>query len=152
MKFKILFNRKFGFRNIYLTNHALINLVELIKKYLDNDYYVCGVFIKLQKEFGNHDNLLERLEYYGICGLDINWLSSLLKNSKQHVSLHGISSSTNDLQYAFLKSIIYHFVDDTNLIFSSKKSGTIESVINNELKHLVQWIRGNKLSLNETKS
>ena len=45
-----------------------------------------------------------------------------------------------------------HFVDETNLIFSSENIGTIESVINNELRHLVQWLRGNKLSLNETKT
>ena len=45
LKSKILFNRQFGFRNNYLTNHALIDLVVLIKKYLDNDCYVCGVFI-----------------------------------------------------------------------------------------------------------
>ena len=58
----------------------------------------------------------------------------------------------NDLQYAFWKSIIHHFADDINLIFSRKELGTIESVINNELKHLVQWLRGNKLSENETKT
>ena len=45
-----------------------------------------------------------------------------------------------------------HFVDDNNLIFSSENIETIESVINNELRHLVQWLRGNKLSLNETKT
>ena len=57
-----------------------------------------------------------------------------------------------DLQFAFSKSIIHSFADDTNLIFSSKKLGTIESVINNDLKHLVQWLRGNELLLNETKT
>ena len=39
-----------------------------------------------------------------------------------------------------------------NLIFSSKTLGTTESVINNELKHLVQLLRSNKLSLNETRT
>ena len=29
--------------------------------------------------------------------------------------------------------------------------GTTKSIINGELKHLVQWLRGNKLSLNEIK-
>ena len=37
-------------------------------------------------------------------------------------------------------------------MFSSKKLGTIESVINNELKHLVEWLRDSKLSLNGTKT
>ena len=83
----MLFHRQFGFRNSYSTNHALINLVDLNKKYLYSDYYVCGVFINLQITFDivNHDILLEKLEYYGIHELDNNWLSSLLKNRKQYV-------------------------------------------------------------------
>ena len=129
-----------------------MRLADLIKKYLDNDYYVCGVFINIQKAFDtvNHDVLLGKLQYYGIHGLGNNWLSSFLKNSKQYVSLHGVSSSIktvtcnvplgsilgplllflyiNDLQCEFSKLIIQHFADDTNLIFSSKKLGTIESV------------------------
>ena len=36
--------------------------------------------------------------------------------------------------------------------FSAKKLGTIESVISNELKFLVQWLPSNILSLNETKA
>ena len=33
-----LFNRQFGFRNNYSANHAMVNLVDLAKKYLENDY------------------------------------------------------------------------------------------------------------------
>ena len=56
----------------------------------------------------------------------------------------------NDLKCASYKSIIHNFAEDANLIFSSKKLGTIESVVNNGLK--VQWLRVNILSLNETKA
>ena len=58
----------------------------------------------------------------------------------------------NDLQSAFLKSVVHPFADDTNLLFPAKKLGTIKSVINDKLKLLVQWLRSNKLSLNETKT
>ena len=47
--------------------------------------------------------------------------------------------------------IIHHFADDTNL-FPAEKLGTIESVVNHELKLLSQWFQSNKLSLNETKA
>ena len=40
----------------------------------------------------------------------------------------------------------------TLTFISCKKLGTIESVINHELKPLVQWLRSNKLFLNETKT
>ena len=50
---------------------------------------------------------------------------------------------------AFSRSIIHHFANDTNLIFSSKKLRNIEFVIN-ELKHLVQWLKDKMLSLNKT--
>ena len=61
LKFQILFKRRFGFRNDYSRNHALINLADLNLKYLDNAYYFYGVFIDFQKVFNtvNHDILLE---------------------------------------------------------------------------------------------
>ena len=95
MKLTILFNGQSGFRNGYSTNHALINLIDLNEKYLYSDYYLCGVFTNLQIAFDivNHDLLPEKLECYGIRELDNNWLSSLLKNRKHYVSLHGVSSS-----------------------------------------------------------
>ena len=120
----------------------------------------------------SHDIVLEKLEYYVIRGLANNWLSSFLKNRKQYISLNGISSSIktiacsvpqgstldpllfllhiNDLQCVFSRSIIHPLTDDTNLIFSSKKLGTIKSFINNELKHIVHWLKGNKFTLNES--
>ena len=53
---------------------------------------------------------------------------------------------------AFSSGKTFHFADDTAFIFSSKKLSTIETVINHELKHLVEWLNLNKLSLNATKT
>ena len=74
-KFKLLFKRQFGFRNNHSTNHALINLIDKIKCYIDNDFLVCGVFIDLQKAFDtvNHNILLEKVDYYGIRGIPNNY-------------------------------------------------------------------------------
>ena len=36
--------------------HALISLVDLIKKHLDNEYFACGSFIDLQKGFDTVDH------------------------------------------------------------------------------------------------
>ena len=77
------------------TSHVLISLIDLIKKYLDNDYFVCGVFIDLQKAFYtvNPEILLVKLDFYGICGLVNSCLKSFLENRKQYFNLPGHSSS-----------------------------------------------------------
>ena len=61
-------------------------------------------------------------------------------------------------QGLFLESVkplsanIHHFVDEPNLIFPVKKLGTKESIIINELKHLVQCLRDTKFSIDEAKN
>ena len=69
--------------------------IDLINKYFDNDYFVCGVFINLQKAFDtiNHEILLVKLDFYDIRGLANSWLKSFFENRKQYVSLPGQSSS-----------------------------------------------------------
>ena len=39
-KYKLLFKKQFGFRNNHSISHALISLIDLMKKYLDDDYFV----------------------------------------------------------------------------------------------------------------
>ena len=58
----------------------------------------------------------------------------------------------NDLQGAFSKLIVHHSADDTKFLLPAKKLDTIESVINHELKLLIQWLRSNNLSLKKTKT
>ena len=79
-KYKLLFKKQFGFRNNHSRSLALIILIHLFKKCLDNDCFACGVFINLQKSFSavNHDVLFVKLDFYGIRGLDNSWLKSFL--------------------------------------------------------------------------
>ena len=98
-KYKILFKKQFGCRNNYSTIHALISLVDLIKKHLDNDYFVCGISVDLQKGFDtiNHDIPLAKLAHYGIRGLTNSWFSSFLKDRIQCVNLNGHCSITKQV-------------------------------------------------------
>ena len=46
-KYKLINTNQFGFHSNHSIEHALISLIETIKKSLDNDEIVCGVFIDL---------------------------------------------------------------------------------------------------------
>ena len=53
---------------------------------------------------------------------------------------------------ALKESTVYHFDDDTNLLFSHKYPNVIRKTMNKELKLLFDWLCANKLSLNVGKT
>ena len=53
----------------------------------------------------------------------------------------------NDLNSVFDKAITIQFSDDTDLSYASTKLSTTETIMNYELKILIEWLRSNKLSL-----
>ena len=65
---QILCYKQFGFQKYFLTNHAILNLLEIIQKAVDGGQIACGIFIDLEKAFDSvsHDILLEKLDHYGI--------------------------------------------------------------------------------------
>ena len=175
-KNNMIYKRQFGFRTKYSTNDALVNLIETIKKLIDDGNFVCNIFIDLQKAFDtvNHEILLEKLNFYGIRGVANNWLRTFLCDRHQFVYINGYRSSLqllkcgvpqgstlgpllfllyiNDLNLAFNHIVTNHFADDTCLMFSSNNLNSLEKVVNNELKLLVEWLECNKLSLNVSKT
>ena len=44
------------------------------------------------------------------------------------------------------------FADDTNLFYSHKNIKSLFDMMNKELKHISEWFRPNKLSLNASKT
>ena len=65
-KHKLLNTNQLSFRPKHSKEHAIISLVETIKKYLDDGEMLRRVFIDLQKAFdtGNHEILFEKLKHY----------------------------------------------------------------------------------------
>ena len=173
---EIIYKLQFGFRKQYSTNHALLGIVEQIRNALDKKMFTCGVFIDLEKAFDtvNHQILLAKLEHYGIRGVANKWLSSYLSDRYQKVSLNGIYSSKlpitcgvpqgsilgpllfliyiNDMHTAMEFSTIYHFADDTNLLYSCKSPNVLRKRLNKDLALLYDWLCANRLSLNAGKT
>ena len=58
----------------------------------------------------------------------------------------------NDLNQAITFCNINHSADDTNLLCLSNSIKKLSKLINAELKHLVNWLNANKISLNVKKT
>ena len=63
---QILYYEQFGFRKGFSTNHAILNLLEIIQKALDDGQIACGILTDLEKAFDtvSHDILLEKLDLF----------------------------------------------------------------------------------------
>ena len=118
--------------------------------------------------------LIEKLNYYGICGFSKKWFQLFLAKRQQFATLNNSQSSRlkvicgvpqqstlsallfkiyiSDLHKAFVNLNITHFAYDTILCFHARNIGTIESFVNFESKHLVDWLRANNFSVNGSKS
>ena len=116
---------------------------------------------------------MDNLEYYGIRDVPKMWLESFLigkhqfthikdKSSCKLLITHGIPQGSvlgpllfllhiNDLQKAVQHSSVHYFADDTNLLYTIKFLKKINKHINHD-KHLRQWFRSNKISLNASKT
>ena len=135
-----IFNKhQFEFRDKHSTFMALIILIENLVNAMDNGKCVVGIFLDFQKAFDTVDRciLLDKLYFYGIRGLALDWFSSYLYDRQQFVNYCGCESNLkiikcgvpegsiigpllfllyiNDLPQAYAYFMPILFVDDTNL-------------------------------------
>ena len=172
----LIYDLQFGFRKKFSTEHALLSITEQIKENFLNKRFSCGVFVDLEKAFDtvNHKILIMKLKHYGLGNIAISWLTSYLSNRSQKVSLNGQTSDSktitcgvpqgsilgpllfliyiNDMNKAIKNSQVFHFADDTNLLYSHKDQNTLKKTLNKDLKDLYEWLCANRLSLNVAKT
>lgn len=172
----ILTPHQFGFRPKRSTYMAINDLYCKIANNLDNKLYTAGIFLDLSKAFDtiNHNILLDKLSNYGIRGLANDWLRSYLSGRQQRVLFNNTLSNPakvtcgvpqgsilgpllfllyiNDLPLCTKTPHFVLFADDTNILFSHHDPKKLEDTINNELLHISNWFKLNKLSLNIKKT
>ena len=67
---------------------------------LDEGDFAGGIFVGLQKAFDTVDqNILKKLEHYGVKEISNKWFKSYLTDQKQSISINGFKSNISDITY-----------------------------------------------------
>ena len=167
---------QFGFRKMHSTSHAVVSIIEHVKRIVDRGNFACGLFLDFQKAFDtvNINILLEKMNNYGIRGPAINWLKSYLSGRNQFVTVATEMSNNlpltcgvpqgsilgpllfliyiNDFKNCILDNTAYHFADDTNVIFSKRNIGQLKKALSKQIDTIYDWLCANRLSLNAKKT
>ena len=85
---------QYGFRSGMTTVDCLVDLIDEIRKALDEENYAISIFLDLSKAFDtvNHSILLSKLDVYGIRDIENQWFRSYLNKRKQEVFVNGVES------------------------------------------------------------
>ena len=175
-KNKLIYYKQSGFRSLHSAVTCLLKSTNDWYVNMDKGRFTATVFIDLKKAFDtvDHDILLQKLEKYGVIGLEHTWFSSYLKNRRQLCRVNGVASNMeeikcgvpqgsclgpllfliyiNDLPFALKNSEVTMYADDTSISYSSKNIEELNETLNSDLDSLKQWLEGNKLSLNVIKT
>jgi retron-type reverse transcriptase len=97
----LLSKNQFGFRPSRSMTGGLYATSKLLYNELDNNKKVIAVFLDLAEAFDtvNHDELLKMLPSFRILNESLMWFRSYLKNRKQVVTVNGVHSVEDEIDY-----------------------------------------------------
>ena len=98
-KNSLFYPNQYGFRKLHSTEFAALELTDRILKDIDEKNISLAIFMDLSKAFDtlNHQILLQKLNFYGIGGIALEWFSSYLTyltGRQQFVEIDGIQSDS----------------------------------------------------------
>ena len=165
-----------GFRLLHSVATALLASINDWYLNIEKGKYTGLVFIDLKKasDTVDHKILLQKMNMYGVTGLEHDWFTPYLENRKQFCRVDGTSSDVrrincgvpkgsclgpllfliyiNDLPFSLQKSHVSMYADDTAISVSSKSIGDLQNDLNLDLLRLQDWLHANKLSLDVVKT
>jgi len=178
---RIIVPEQYGFRRGINMENAVFSLTNTILSSLNKKQVVAGLFCDLSKAFSsvNHSALLQKLSYYGVRRIYLNWFESYLTNRRQKVIIctHGGNYSSswktatsgvpqgsvlgpllfliyiNDFPYIIhqiAKPVIY--ADDTSILVHAANVMELKVKIDDSIYQIYEWVLVNGLTLNLDKT
>ena len=168
----IIIDEQSGFRQYHSTETTLLDSTNEWLSNMDKGLINGVLFLDLKKAFDtvNHKILLSKLEMYGIRGCCLDWFRSYFTNRKQVCTINGKLSHENvincgvpqgsnlgpflfllyinDLPNCLERTKARLFADDTTLT----ATGLNTDEVHYDLVNVNQWLKVNKLTLNEEKT
>ena len=165
-----------GFREGYSTQHALLRLIEDLKKNLDNKKSAGTVLMDLSKAFDclPHKLLLAKLKTYGFSDNSVKFMLSYLKERIQRVKINsnfsewmeikqGVPQGSilgpllfniyiNDIFLVLNKSKLCNYADDNTIWVTNENKNEIVYDLESEVAILNTWFTENYMILNGDKS
>jgi Reverse transcriptase (RNA-dependent DNA polymerase) len=172
----ILLNIQSGFRKSHSCETALNFVIADWKDAMDNNQTTVALFLDLKRAFETVDRkiLLKKLERIGVRGVEKEWFESYLTGRTQRTKIDDILSGPvenhlgvpqgsvlgpllfllyiNDINTTVNLCHIKLFADDTLVYISDKNVEQAISKMNSELYKLNEWLKLNKLILNNEKT
>ena len=140
----------------YSTLSALIQMCDNWFENMDNGKLTGVVFLDIHKAFDSidHEILLEKLKFYGITGVEQNFVNSFLSTKKEIIC--GIPQGSilgpllfliyiNDLPNCLESTVPCLYTDDTQIFASSHDTEDLIDNFNSDLINVMDWLTVNKL-------
>ena len=108
----ILYQSQYGFRGNHSTNLAIAEFLANIYNGFEKQKFTLALFLDLSKAFDtiDHTILLNKLNYYGIRGVALKWMTSYLTGSKQFVDFKGVHSTQQNVTCGVPQGLVLLFI------------------------------------------
>ena len=173
----LLSNCQSGFRPLYSTTTALIDVNDHLLKNIDQKYVTGALFLDFKRAFDsvNHSILINKLAKYGICHSELLWFKNYLMDRAQCVSFDGTLSNfriikTGIPQGSILGPLLFTifindicdlnftektklclYADDAALFCKARDNASAQTFLQCEFNKIMKWVKDNDLQLNLNK-